>query len=92
MNRWAGAGVSRVGQLVNFSYVGKQELAQLLQDAFNLDCTDNSYLAKYLSRRVQAEQRQQQQKQHRIQQQQLMQLEQHQEEQRLQQAKEPHNN
>ncbi|KAL8453696.1 hypothetical protein Emag_001741 [Eimeria magna] len=46
-----------------------KELAQLLADAFNLESRENSYLAKYLSRRVQAEQQKQQQKQQRKQQQ-----------------------
>ncbi|CDJ60113.1 2-oxoglutarate dehydrogenase, mitochondrial, related, partial [Eimeria maxima] len=50
-----------------------KELLQLLLDAFNLECTDNSYLSKYLSRRVQAEQQQQQQKQKRKQQRQQQQ-------------------
>ncbi|XP_026194017.1 2-oxoglutarate dehydrogenase, mitochondrial-like, partial [Cyclospora cayetanensis] len=47
-----------------------KELAQLLGDAFNLECRENSYLSKYLSRRVQAERRQQEQKQQQKQQQQ----------------------
>ncbi|CDI79940.1 2-oxoglutarate dehydrogenase, putative [Eimeria acervulina] len=67
---------------VGDKHLHDKELAQLLVDAFNLECTDNSYLSKYLSRRVQAEQQQEEKKQQQKQQrQQEQQEEEHQQQQ-----------